>query len=230
MPGVVLPDGTKVISEERDAEKAAWIEREFKKKHQSQHHKPQRTVLHLSTTANSKLGGPPTPVDMIGKTVSKPQAKTKTKRQIADDFVSSLKESAPPQFNPLFDNTQSPGKTKPTTPPPPITQGSLVAKELPIFWPHPSVEAKLSALTDSPKVIDLWVMQKEWKKLLEQKKDAERTIKFAADARRRRYHKTRCPRGQKYTDEELDVADEKANAARTWVVELNRQKNVKKQH
>ena len=184
MPKVVLPNGTKVLSDSRDAEKAAWIEREFKKKHQSQRHKPEQTVLHLSTTTNSKLGGPPAPVDTTGKTVSKPQAKTKTKRQIVDDFVSSIKESAPPQFNPLFDNTQSPGKTKPTTPPPPITQGSPLAKELPIFWPHPSVKAKLSALTDSPEVLDLQVMQKEWVQLLEQLEDAEHAIRFAADARR----------------------------------------------
>ena len=79
MPEVVLPDGTKVASKEQEAERAAWLERELKKKHQAQRHKPEQTVLRLSTNENSKLSSPPAPVDTIGKTLSKVQSKTKTK-------------------------------------------------------------------------------------------------------------------------------------------------------
>ena len=63
------------------------------------------------------------------------------------------------------------------------------------MWPHPSVEANLSNLTGSIKVLELQVLQKEWVQLLEQLKDAEKAIRFAADAKRRQYHKTRHPRG-----------------------------------
>mgnify|MGYP000149971918 CR=1 FL=1 len=98
-------------------------------------------INHVTKLGNVGVGGK-NPVRIMSILNTSPESFYKksvktTKQQITDDFISSMKESSPPQFNPLFDNTQSHGKTKPTTPPPPIIQGSPLAKELPIMWPHP---------------------------------------------------------------------------------------------
>ena len=55
-------------------------------------------------------------------------------------------------------------------------------------------------------------------------KYVQKVIRFAADAKRRQYHKTRHPRGKKYTDKEMNAVQQKGNDARNEIAELRRVK------